>query len=63
MNLNSEMLGNPVEFAHFTAEAGKVYYLRSRYMSGGNLLLVPVDSDEAKYQIAIFPLSISEPKK
>ena len=63
INLDSHLLGNPVEFAHFTAEAAKVYYFRSRYISGGNLLLEPVDSDEAKYQIAMFPLSVSEPKK
>ena len=63
VNLDSELLGNPVEFAHFTAQAGKVYYFRSRYMSAGNLLLSPVDSDEAKYQIATFPLSVSKPKK
>jgi hypothetical protein len=53
----------PAEFAHFTAEAGKVYYFRWRYLSIGGLLLAPVDSDEAKYQIAQFPLSISKPKK
>ena len=30
------------EFAHFTAEAGKVYYFRSLYMyEGSNLLLAP----------------------
>jgi len=63
VNLNSELLGNPVEFAHFTAEAEKTYYFRSRYISGGNLLLGPVDSDEANYQIAMFPLSVSKPKK
>jgi len=63
VNLDSELLGNPVEFAHFTAEAGKTYYFRSRYMSGGNLLLAPVDSDEAKYQVAMFPLSVSKLKK
>jgi hypothetical protein len=63
VNLDSELLGNPVEFAHFTAEAGKVYYFRSRYMSGGTLLLAPVDSDEANYLLAMFPLSLSKPKK
>jgi hypothetical protein len=63
VNLDSEMLANPVEFAHFTAEAGKVYYIRWRYLSSNDLLLAPVDSDEAKYQIAQFPLSISNPKK
>ncbi len=63
VNLVSRLLGNPVEFAHFTAEAGKVYYFRSRYISDGNLLLGPVDSDEAKYQVAVFPLSVSKLKK
>ncbi len=63
MNLDSALPGKTVEFAHFTAEAGKVYYFRWRYSSGGDLLLAPVDSDEAKYQIAQFPLSISNPKK
>ena len=62
MNLESEMLGNPVELAHFTAEAGNVYYFRSRYISGGNLLLTPVDSDEAMYEVEMFPLSTSKPK-
>ena len=52
------------EFAHFKAEAGEVYYFRSLYAyEGSNLLLAPVDSDEAKYAIATFPLSVSMPKK
>jgi hypothetical protein len=63
VNLNSELLGNPVEFTHLRVEAGTVYYLRWRYLPGGNLLLAPADSDEAKYQIALFPLSVSTPKR
>jgi hypothetical protein len=63
VNVNTSLFAIPVEFAHFTAEAGKVYYFRWRYLSIGELLLAPVDSDEAKYQIAQFPLSISNPKK
>ncbi len=63
VKLDSKMLGAPIELAHLTAEAGTVYYLRWRYLSGGNLLLTPVDSDEAKYQIAMFPLSVSTSKK
>jgi hypothetical protein len=63
VNLDSKMLGAPIELAHLTAEAGTVYYLRWLYLSGGNLLLAPVDSDEAKYQIAMFPLSVSTSKK
>jgi hypothetical protein len=53
----------PLELAHFTAEAGKMYYFRWRYLSIGGLLLAPVDSDEAEYQITQFPLSISNPRK
>jgi hypothetical protein len=47
-------MDNPVKLVHFTAEAGKVYYFRS---------LEQADSDEAKYLIANYPLSISTPKK
>jgi len=36
--LRSELLGHPVELAHFTAEAGKVYYFRARYIRGGGLV-------------------------
>lgn len=62
VNVDSKMLENPVEFAHVRVESGAVYYLRWRYMQGGDLLLGPVDSDEAKYQIGIFPLSVPTPK-
>ncbi len=63
VDLDSEMLGSPVELIHFRVDAGTVYYFRWRYLSGGSLLIAPVDSDEAKYQIAIFPLSVSTQKK
>lgn len=63
VNLDSDGLKNPVEFAHFTAEAGKVYFFRARYLSSGDLLLAPVDDDEAEYQIGRFPLSVSKSKK
>jgi hypothetical protein len=60
-------ISRKVALAHFTAEAGKVYYFRTRgFMSGsgGQLLfdLDPVDSDQAKYLIASYPLSVSQPK-
>ncbi|MGA9981297.1 MAG: DUF2846 domain-containing protein [Candidatus Sulfotelmatobacter sp.] len=54
-----------VGLAHFTAEAGKVYYFRTRGFIGGNQLLFdldPVDSDQAKYFISSYPLSVSHPK-
>jgi hypothetical protein len=59
--------GHPVELAHFTAEAGQVYYFNARVVYGeaadANLFFAPVDTDQAKYLIAAFPLSVSTPKK
>jgi hypothetical protein len=55
-----------VELAHFNAEAGKVYYFRVRAVGtryGVYLFLDSVNSDEAKYLIATFPQSMSQPKK
>lgn len=56
-----------VELAHFTAEAEKVYYYRTRLISGGvGVVLIDlsaIDSDQGKYLVATFPLSISSPKK
>ena len=59
-------LGHPVELSHFIAAAGNVYYFRERVVPtsyGVYLFLDPVDSDEAKYLIATYPLSVSHPKK
>jgi hypothetical protein len=56
----------PMELTHFMAEPGKVYYFRERVVPtpyGMYLFLDPVDSDEAKYLIGAFPLSVSRPKK
>ena len=58
-------------FAHFTAEAGKTYYFRTRFIAGLNtrypvspyLILEKPDSDEAKYLIATYPESLFKPKK
>jgi len=61
--------GNPkeiIELAHFTAEAGKVYYFRIRNFSRGDfsrLELSAPDSDEANYLIASSPMSIAQAKK
>jgi hypothetical protein len=54
-----------VALAHFTAEAGKVYYFRTRTFGDKTqaiLDLDPIDSDQAKYLIASYPLSVSHPK-
>jgi hypothetical protein len=55
-----------IVFAHFTAEAGKVYFLGIKgFNSESSRLLdiAPIDSDEAKYLIATSPLSVSQPRK
>ena len=54
-----------VALAHFTAEPGKVYYFRTRTVGDRDnpmFDLDPVDSDQAEYLIAAFPLSVSHPK-
>lgn len=62
--LQSSLLAQRVELAHFTAEAGKTYYYRTRLVSEMQLLeLEPIDSDQGKYLVALFPLSVSSPKK
>lgn len=60
--LSSKFLGHLVEFTHFTAEAGKVYYFRARYVAGF-LFIDAVDSDEARYLIALYPQSVPQSKK
>jgi hypothetical protein len=58
-------------FAHFTAEAGKVYYFRTRFFGvflgspqhPGRLDLDQPDSDQAKFLIATYPESLFKPKK
>jgi len=47
--------------ANFTAEAGKVYYFRTRVWT--RLDLDPVNSDEGRHLVATSPLVISVPKK
>lgn len=58
--------------AHFTAEAGKSYYFRARDIAYTNgqvivaepeVVLAPLDRDEAQVIISSFSLSSSHPKK
>jgi uncharacterized protein DUF2846 len=52
--------GPMTALAHFTAEAGKVYYFRTRVLLEQRLFdFDPIDSDQAKHLIASYPLSIS----
>lgn len=50
-----------VVLAHIQAEAGKTYFYRIRDYQ--ELQIDPIDSDEAKYLVAFYPLSVSSPKK
>jgi len=56
-----------VGLAHFTAQAGTVYYFRARTMTVGGkrafLDLEPIDSDQGEFLVASYPASISRPKK
>jgi hypothetical protein len=59
-------VGSLVALAHFTAEAGKIYFFRTRFLGGLSqkdsgppyLDLDPIDSDQGKYLIASFPWSV-----
>jgi hypothetical protein len=60
-NVQSNSLeGILVVLAHFTAEADKTYYFRTRFLSGTGSLyptppsfdLDPIDSDQAEFLIA-----------
>ncbi len=58
--------GQRLELAHFTAEAGNNYFYRTRLYIADTMEyfeLNPVDSDEAKYLISIYPRSVSQPKR
>ncbi len=68
---SNSSFGANVALAHFTAEPGKTYYLRTRFVAGlTGLYTVPryleldqPDTDEAAYLIASYPLSIFRIKK
>ncbi len=61
---HSTAVGQPLALANFTAEAGKTYYYRTQlFLRPVVLDLEQIDSDQAKYLIASYPLSVSTPKK
>ncbi|MFZ0684841.1 MAG: hypothetical protein WAM89_04810 [Terriglobales bacterium] len=66
VTLQSSLVAQRVELAHFTAEADKIYYYRTRLVVSRSVELLEldaIDSDQGKYLIASFPLSVSNPKK
>ncbi|MFY9645520.1 MAG: hypothetical protein WAK29_10095 [Terriglobales bacterium] len=66
VTLQSSLVAQRVELAHFTAEADRIYYYRTRLVVSRSVELLEldaIDSDQGKYLIASFPLSVSNPKK
>ncbi len=55
-----------MELAHFTAEAGKSYFFRTRLFVSGYAYLMdfePANSDEAGYLISLYPMAKATAKK
>jgi len=66
VTLQSSMVAQRVELAHFTAEAGKVYYYHTRLVVSRSVELLEldaIDSDQGQYLIETLPLATSTPKK
>lgn len=65
--IQSSIIRQNLELAHLTAEAGQVYYYRTRIIYSRDGLeyfsFIPVDSDEAKYLIELFPLATAHARK
>jgi hypothetical protein len=56
--------GPALAFAHVNAEAGKVYYFRTRFFSSEAQQIFnfdPIDSDQGRYLISLYPLSVARP--
>ncbi len=72
-NVQSNLsVGHLQSLAHFTAAPGKVYYFHTQFLGGEFISRYPfpeyvsfnqIDSDEGKYLIATYPLSLSKPAK
>jgi hypothetical protein len=66
VTLQSSLVAQRVELAHFTAEPDRSYYYRTRLVMSRSVELLELDAidvDQAKYLIATFPLAASSPKK
>jgi len=63
--LQSSLVDQRVELAHFNAEPGQIYYYRTRLVLSGEVELLelgPIDSDQGKYFVGMFPMSLAKPK-
>jgi len=65
-NLQTSVVGELTELAHFTAVAGKTYYFRTRLIMSRQVELLdlePIDTDQGDYLTKIYSLSVATPKK
>jgi len=66
VTLQSSLVAQRVELAHFTAVADTAYYYRTRLVMSRSMELLelePIDNDQGKYLVASFALAVSNPKK
>ena len=66
VTLQSSLVAQRVELAHFTAGAGGVYFYRTRLVVSRSvelLQLEPIDSDQGQYLAESFPLAALKQKK
>ncbi len=65
--IQSSFVGSEAELAHLTVEPGNIYYFRTRIIfaekTAEYFSLAPVDSDEAKFQIALYPQATAHARK
>ena len=64
--LQSSFFDSNVQLVHFTAEAGKTYYFRTRLITSRSVELLEfdrIDSDQGEFLISNFPRSTSTRKK
>jgi hypothetical protein len=64
--LQSSFFGGGLELAHLSAEAGKTYFFRTRFILSRSVELLDlqqIDADQGRYLVTSFPLSVSKPKK
>lgn len=65
----SRIIEAGIELAHLNAEAGKVYYYRTRFVNpltndrGEYLFLMPVDGDEGQYLEELYPHATAHARK
>lgn len=65
-NLQTSVVEQRTELAHFTAVAGQTYYYRTRLIMSRVVELMelePIDSDQGAYLTQIYPLSIATAKR